>query len=73
MWPTSLRSRYAHVMVSASRRRADHFRWFQQESRAKFCFIGRYLIRKRSPNPFDNGMALEASCAKSNNKRSPPR
>jgi len=40
MWPTSLRSRCAHVMVSASRRRADHFRWFEEESRAKYRWMG---------------------------------
>jgi len=71
MWPTSLRSRYAHVMVSASRRRADHFRWFQQESRAKFCFIGRYRMRKRSPNPFDNGMAHDRQGSRLMTQRRP--
>jgi hypothetical protein len=27
-------------MVSASRRRADHFRWFEEESRAKYRWMG---------------------------------
>jgi hypothetical protein len=44
---SQVRSRCAHVMVSASHRRANHFRWFEDESLAKFCFLGRYLMRNR--------------------------
>ena len=51
--------------------RADHFRWFQQESRAKFCFIGRYLMRKCSPNPFDNGMAHDRQGSRLMTQRRP--
>jgi hypothetical protein len=43
-----VRSRYAHVQVSASNRRANHYEWFQAEC-DKFVYLGRYIMRHRKP------------------------
>lgn len=61
---SQVRSRCAHVMVSASNRRANHFRWFEDESLAKFRFLGRYLMRNR-PEFARTTMALLDSWMKS--------
>jgi hypothetical protein len=42
-----LRSRYCHVQVSEKNRLANHYRWFEDESKDRFCFLGRYLMRHR--------------------------
>ncbi len=39
-------SRYAHVQVAAKRRMAEHFDWFEQNSR-DFFFVGRHILRNR--------------------------
>jgi hypothetical protein len=41
-----VRSRYAHVQVSESLRKVNHFHWFQN-TRKDFFIIGRALLRKR--------------------------
>jgi hypothetical protein len=43
-----VRSRFAHVIVSKSNRRADHYKWLQTESRPKYRWIGRYLMENRA-------------------------
>jgi hypothetical protein len=44
---SQLRSRYCHVHVSKANRQADHYRWFEAESLAKFHWLGRYLLQRR--------------------------
>jgi hypothetical protein len=40
------RSRFAHIQVSSKKRTANHYEWFQKNSR-DFYLIGRFLLRKR--------------------------
>ncbi|MEI8290976.1 MAG: hypothetical protein WCH99_16040 [Verrucomicrobiota bacterium] len=40
------RSRYAHIQVSAKRRTANHYEWFQTHS-LEFYRLGRFLLRNR--------------------------
>lgn len=40
------KSRFAHIQVSAKNRKANHYDWFQSESR-QFYKIGRYILRHR--------------------------
>lgn len=42
-----VKSRYAHVQVSARRRMADHFRWFEEHS-GEFYQFGRALLTRRA-------------------------
>ena len=39
-----VRSRFAHVLVSAQNRKANHFEWFEERS-PEFYAIGRYIMR----------------------------
>lgn len=41
-----LHSRYAHVLVSAKKRQANHYDWFRENSN-RFYLLGRYLMRNR--------------------------
>jgi len=40
------RSRFAHIQVSSKKRTADHYEWFQANSR-EFYRLGRFLLRNR--------------------------
>ena len=41
-----VKSRYAHVQVSAKHREAEHYNWFEDNC-AQFFLIGRHLLRNR--------------------------
>jgi len=41
-----VRSRFAHIQVSASNRKKNHFEWFEARSVEFYC-LGRYVLRNR--------------------------
>jgi hypothetical protein len=45
---SQLRSRYCHVQVSEKNRQANHYRWFEDQSKERFFLLGRYLMKNRA-------------------------